>query len=331
MQAKEAPEVEIIRLLKAGKGTYISGQALSSALGMSRAAVWKHIEKARAMGFSIEASPSKGYRLDASGAPFNGVEVSSGLSTEYIGRDIRFFRSIDSTNKKAFELGRAAAPEGTAVIADSQTGGKGRLGRKWESPAGVNLYTSVILRPAIEPRRAHNLTFVAAVAAAETVESFSPVRPTVKWPNDILIDGKKVAGILLEMDSEPDRVRFIVVGIGVNININVSRMPEAIKSIATSLREKRGEDTDRASFAGVLYSRLEKWYKIYKGSGLAPVMEAWKGFFASTGRRVTVRSFDTVTEGVCMGVDTDGALLVKNDSGVTERVVSGDVDSRGPV
>lgn len=330
MQAKEAAEVEIIRLLKAGKGSFISGQALSSSLGVSRTAVWKHIEKAREMGFSIEASPSKGYRLDTSGgAPFNGVEVSSGLSTEFIGRNIRFYRSLDSTNIKAFELGRAGEPEGTAVIADAQTGGKGRLGRRWESPAGVNLYTSVLLRPLIPPRRAHNMTFVSAVALAETVESFGPVRPTVKWPNDILLEGKKAAGILLEMDSEPDRVHFIVAGIGVNINMKEADMPGPLRSIATSLYEKKGGTTDRAEFAGALYSALEKWYKVYKESGFSPVLEAWKGFFASTGKPVTVRSFDAVTEGVCMGVDSDGALLVRIGSGVTERVVSGDVDQRG--
>lgn len=330
MRVKVAAEVEIIRLLKAGKGSYISGQALSSALGVSRTAVWKHIGKAREMGYSIEASPSKGYRLKpASSSPFNGVEVSSALSTDFIGRNIRFYPSVDSTNKKAFELGRAGEPEGTAVIADAQTGGKGRLGRKWESPAGVNLYTSILLRPGIPPARAHNLTFVSAVAVAETVGRLSPVRPVVKWPNDILLDGKKTAGILLEMDSEPDRVHFIVAGIGVNINIKDADLPAQLREIATSLYEKRGELTDRAGFAAALYSDFEKWYKVYMEQGFSPVMEAWKGYFASTGRRVTVRSLDAVTEGVCTGVDADGALLVRTSSGAVERVVSGDVEQRG--
>ena len=330
MRVKVAAEVEIIRLLKAGKGSYISGQALSSALGVSRTAVWKHIGKAREMGYSIEASPSKGYRLKASSAPpFNGVEVSSALSTDFIGRNIRFYPSVDSTNKKAFELGRAGEPEGTVVIADSQTGGKGRLGRKWESPAGVNLYTSILLRPGIPPARAHNLTFVSAVAVAETVGRLSPVRPVVKWPNDILLDGKKTAGILLEMDSEPDRVHFIIAGIGVNINIKDADLPAPLRSTATSLYEKRGELTDRAGFAAALYSDFEKWYKVYMEQGFSPVMEAWKGYFASTGRPVTVRSLDAVTEGVCTGVDADGALLVRTFSGAVERVVSGDVEQRG--
>ncbi|MBI5587397.1 MAG: biotin--[acetyl-CoA-carboxylase] ligase [Deltaproteobacteria bacterium] len=328
MQAKEAAEVEIIRLLKAGKDSYISGQALSAALGVSRTAVWKHIEKAREMGFSIEALPSKGYRLNTSAdAPFNGIEVSSGLETGFIGRNICFYPSLDSTNMKAFELGRQGAPEGTAVIADSQTGGKGRLGRRWESPAGANLYTSIILRPGIPPRHAHNLTFLSAVAVAETVERFSPVRPTVKWPNDILLDGKKVAGILMEMDSEPDRVHFVVAGIGVNINIKVTAFPDRLRPMATSLYEKSGKETNRAVFTCVLYSSLEKWYKVYREKGFLPLMEAWKGFFASVGKTVTVRSFDSVIEGVCLGVDDDdGALLVKTRAGAIERVVSGDVE-----
>jgi BirA family transcriptional regulator, biotin operon repressor / biotin---[acetyl-CoA-carboxylase] ligase len=326
MQAKEAPEVEIIRLLKAAKGSYISGQALSSGLGVSRTAVWKHIEKARDMGFDIEAKASRGYRLKPSSAAlFNGVEVSSNLNTGFIGRNIYFYQSTDSTNIRAFELGRKNEPEGTAVIADSQTGGKGRIGRRWESPSGVNLYTSVILRPGIPPRSAHNLTFVAAVAVAEAVSLYSPVRPTVKWPNDILLDGKKAAGILLEMDSETDRVHFVVAGIGVNINMRDESLPGPLKDIATSLYEKRGKETDRAEFTGVLYSSLEKWYKIYLEKGFSPVMDEWKGFFPSIGKLLTVRSPEKTIEGVCLGVDEDGALLLKTN-GTNERVISGDVE-----
>lgn len=319
-------EAEIVRLLKAGWG-YTSGQAISSALGITRTAVWKHIKTLKEMGYSIQASPSKGYRLDPDVAPFNGVEISSGLSTDFIGREIHFYPSIGSTNVKAFELARNGAPEGAAVLADAQTRGKGRVGRHWESPGGVNLYTSVILRPMIQPQNAHNLTFVAAVAVAEAVSAFVPTRPTVKWPNDILIDAKKAAGILMEMDSEPDRVHFVVMGIGINVNMRASSLPEPVGKIATSIIEKSGVETDRATVARSVYSSIEKWYKIYLEGGFGPVLEAWKGYFDSAGKTVRVTSFGSVRHGVCMGVDGDGALLLRSGTGAIERVISGDVEA----
>ena len=240
----KGPEVEIVRLLKSG-GEFVSGQRLSATLGVSRTAVWKQIEALRKMGYRVEASPSKGYRL-AGQRPFNGVEVSSLLETEIIGKRIHFYDEIGSTNVKAFELARGGEGEGAVVLADSQTGGKGRIGRRWESPPGLNLYASIILRPPVAPQEAHALTFLAAVATAEAVAKVCPVRPVVKWPNDILLDGGKAAGILLEMDSEPDRVHFVVIGIGVNINETQSMFPEYIRNTATSLREKAGDAIDRA-------------------------------------------------------------------------------------
>lgn len=327
MQAKETAEVEIIKLLRTGGQEYISGQSLSSALGISRTAIWKHIKNIRKMGYTVQASPKKGYRLEVSEAPFNALEISSGLSTEFMGRKIYFYPSLDSTNIKAFELGRAGAPEGTAIIADSQSKGKGRVGRKWESPPGVNLYTSVILRPDISPLHAQNLTFLAAVAVAETVEAFCLRRPTVKWPNDILIDSRKVAGILMEMDSEADRIHFVIAGIGVNINIKERMFPDYIKAIATSIAEKRGTEVGRAEFTRGLYSNIEKWYKIYLKNGFTPVLDAWRGFFDAEGRMIRVVSFNRTIEGMCAGVDSDGALLVRLSSGAVERVISGDVES----
>lgn len=325
MQRQETAEVQIIKLLKTGP-SYVSGQDLSAALGISRTAVWKHIKALRQAGYSIEAVPSKGYRLKAKSI-FNGIEIASSLKTEFIGKKIFYYPEINSTNVKAFELGRAGEPEGTAVIADSQSSGKGRIGRKWESPPGVNLYTSILLRPEVVPQNAHNLTFVTAVAAAETVAEFSGMKPTVKWPNDILLGGKKTAGILMEMDSEADRVHFVIAGIGVNVNMRQAELPEAIKNIATSIAEVKGEEVDRAGFARGLFTSMEKWYKRYLISGFDPIMEAWKGFFDTIGRPVKVTSFSKIIEGVCSGVDRDGALLVNLPDGKTERVISGDVET----
>jgi len=330
----EAAEVEIVRslrqaLLAPGEEGYTSGQRLSEGLNISRTAIWKHIESLRKMGFEIEASPSKGYRLHASSHPFNAVEISSLLATDSIGSRVLFYDTLESTNRKAFELGRDGCEEGTVVVADSQSRGRGRIGRSWVSPPGVNLYTSIIFRPAIRPQDAHHLTFLMAVATAEAVARVSPVAPVVKWPNDVLIGGRKVAGVLLEMASEADRVHFIVAGAGVNVNMTAASMPDEIGSIATSLKDVIGADVDRAEFARVLYSAVEKWYKVYMAEGFPAVLKAWRGYFASEGAPVKVTSFDDVISGICMGVDDFGALLVRVPSGQVERVISGDVEAAG--
>ncbi|MBI5810870.1 MAG: biotin--[acetyl-CoA-carboxylase] ligase, partial [Deltaproteobacteria bacterium] len=304
-----------------------SGQALSGVLGISRTAVWKHIKGLRGMGYHIGASPSKGYSLRAGGeeTPFNAVEISSGLTTEFIGRKIFFHAALQSTNLKAFELGRAGEPEGTSVIADAQTGGKGRIGRRWVSPPSVNLYTSIILRPRISPASAHMLTLMAGLSVAEAIGLFLGRRPVVKWPNDVLIGSKKAAGILMEMDAEPDRVNFVVAGIGVNINMAPEDMPDEIRNIATSLKEKTGADISRAEFTMALYASFEKWYKIFKRDGFPPIINEWKSYFGYEGKLVRVVNFNRTIEGICAGIGSDGALLVRLPTGALERVISGDV------
>lgn len=327
MQAKEVEIVRILRSEGPGKGPskYVSGQALSSRLGVSRTAVWKHIRNLRKMGFRIEASPSKGYTLKGESG-FNGVEIQSALTTRIIGKKVFFYPSIDSTNVKAFELARNGEPEGTAVVADSQSKGKGRIGRRWESPSGVNVYTSIILRPDVSPQAAQNLTFLSAVAVAEAVESVCPGRPTVKWPNDILIDSRKVAGILLEMDSEADRINFVIAGIGVNVNMKERMLPDAVRSIATSLAEKSGQEVDRIGFVSTLYASIEKWYRIYSMEGFGPILTAWKGYFDAEGKPIKVSSFNRTVTGICAGVDESGALLVRNPAGAIVRIISGDAE-----
>jgi len=333
MQRARDAEVEIIRLLKAARdagNAYVPGTRLCASSGVSRTAVWKHVETLRRSGYSIEAAASKGYRLSPdSPLPFNGVEISSALETSLIGSSLHFHKDLASTNTTAFELARAGAEEGTVVVADSQSNGRGRLGRRWESPAGVNLYTSVILRPRISPLEAHRLTFVSAVAAAEAVEGLVPSDVSVKWPNDILIGSKKVAGILLEMDSEAERVRFVIAGMGMNVNMDSTSLPAELAGSATSIMEASGVATCRAEVARRLYSSIEKWYKIYTETGFEPVMGAWKARFTFEGKPVRVESFERVIEGICAGLGPDGALLVRTRSGAMERVVSGDVAQAG--
>ncbi|HHL39644.1 MAG TPA: biotin--[acetyl-CoA-carboxylase] ligase [Deltaproteobacteria bacterium] len=325
--AEAGVDAAIVGLLKQRAGRWHSGQALSSELGLSRTAVWKHIKGLRRAGYAIEASPSRGYRLDLSRLPFNAVEIGAGLATEFVGRSLHFHEELDSTNRTAHELAAAGAPEGAAVVAESQRAGRGRLGRRWHSPPGLNIHTSIVLRPAVEPHRAHGLTLMAAVALAETIASTAGVRPALKWPNDVLIEGRKTAGILLELVSEADRVGFVVVGMGVNVNSTADDFPPELRGRATSLRQAAGTELSRTALLQALYLNVEKWYKVLLHAGLGPVLDAWRGYFGHEGRTVRVRGLGGETvEGVCAGVDSDGALLVRRPSGRVERVLAGDVE-----
>lgn len=320
-------ESKIIGLLRSSDKAYTSGQAISRSLGISRNAVWKHVESLRKSGYPIKAFPRKGYVLEAEAVPFNKTELNIALSSsKLIGKTFVFFDSTDSTNLRAMELAKNGAAEGTAVIADSQNEGRGRLGRKWVSPRGVNLYTSVIFRPNIPPHKAHAITLISAVAVAETIGAFCRKKAEVKWPNDVLLDSKKVAGILTEMSSETDRVNFIVVGIGINANMTLKDAPFEIKNVATSITEKTSAPVDRIKLVTVLYSNLEKWYKIFIKSGLPPVLKAWKDYFMKEGKPITIKGLTGTVKGVCLGVDEEGALLLRKPSGKVERVVSGDVE-----
>lgn len=322
-RSRQSVDTEILRLLKATGGGYVSGEELSRKLGLSRAAVWKHMEALRSSGYTIDARPRKGYMLAGRSSPFSGVEIASGLRTSVVGGDVRFFEETDSTNTRAFELARSGAPEGTVVVADAQSGGKGRIGRSWLSPPGLNLYASVILRPELHPMRAQMLTLMSAVAEAEAIGGFVPTAPLLKWPNDVLVRDKKVSGILLEMDSEGDRVKFVVAGFGVNVNM--TDFPEELRGRATSIMMESGRKVSRVEFARRLLTSLDLWYARCMEEGFDPVVEAWRRSFALEGKPVRVAGYRETIEGICLGIDPDGALLVKKPGGGTVRVLSGDL------
>jgi BirA family biotin operon repressor/biotin-[acetyl-CoA-carboxylase] ligase len=329
-----ATDAGLLSALRAAGGEYVSGQSLSVGLDVSRTAVWKRIKNLKDLGYAVDAAPRKGYRLapgaDGRGERFNGLEVLSSLETSFVGKSLYFHDELPSTNDAAAVLARSGAAEGTAVIADRQTAGKGRLGRKWHSPAGKNLYTSVILRPAVAPSEAQSLTLALAVAAAEALEGFSTTRPAVKWPNDVLMGGRKVAGILTEMASDMDRVGHVVAGLGVNVNAENSSFPAELRTKAASLREfsKTGA-VSRARLAAALYSSIEKWYKIFLDEGLKAVVTAWRGYFEAEGRTIRVNVMDGTVSGVCMGIDRDGALLVREPTGNVARITSGEMEVLG--
>jgi len=314
----------ILELLRAGDG-FASGAALSRALGVSRTAVWKHIKGLRSQGYRIEAVPAKGYRLLASPDLLTPLDLSAGLVARRIGSRLVCLKETESTNAVAFRLAEEGAPEGTVVVADTQSAGKGRLGRIWISPPGVNLYCSIVLRPPITPVAACQLTFLSVVAVARAIESCTKLTPQIKWPNDILVSGKKVAGLLNEMNAETEKVNFVVLGIGVNLNMRHAQLGQGVRHPATSLLEEGGVEVNRAAFARTLLSELDQLYDRFLVEGEGPVRAEWLERSAVRGRSVRVSCGAREFGGVVQGVDAFGALLVLTPDGVLETVLSGDV------
>lgn len=310
----------LLSLLRADE--YVSGEAIAEALGITRAAVAKRVGELRKRGFAIAAAPRRGYRLDGVPDALTADVVTPRLTTAWLGRAWRHLARTGSTNDEAAAWARAGAPAGAVVVADEQDKGRGRLGRRWHSPPGESLYFSVVLRPALPPHRVPPLTLAAGVAVAETLVAFDVV-PALKWPNDVLVDGKKVAGILTEMSADLDRVHQLVVGIGVNLNARA--FPEEIAAIATSLCIARGEPVSRAEFAATLCARLESGYERFIADGAAAVAAAWKQHARFFGRRVTVTAGRDRIEGVAEDLDDDGALRLRRDDGGTVRIVAGEV------
>ena len=261
---------------------------------------------------------------------FSADSIRAALETDFIGRELFFFDRIGSTNEAAYKLALEGAAEGTAVVADSQAGGKGRRGRYWFSPEGVNLYTSLVLRPAIAPALASRLTLVAAVALAQTITSLlegsCKKRGEIKWPNDILVEGRKCAGILTEMRAEGAAVDFVILGVGLNLNMKRGGLPEEISGSVTSLSEEAGRPFERAPAVAAFFRYIEEWYTRYLREGFPPVQEEWNRHSAINGRRVKAAcSEEGYEEGVALGIDGEGALLLKREDGDIVRVWTGDV------
>jgi BirA family biotin operon repressor/biotin-[acetyl-CoA-carboxylase] ligase len=252
--------------------------------------------------------------------------------TRWLGKRIDLYRELDSTNRLAEDLAARGAPEGTLVVADGQSAGRGRLGRSFFSPPGRSIYLSALLRPEIEPDRTHRYVFVAAHAVAACVQAHLPpdVSVEIKWPNDVLVGGRKVSGINLPCRIEAGRVTALILGIGVNVNLEEREFPPELRDLATSLRIAAGRPLDRVSFAEALVARLEREIERFRAEGFEPVLEAWKKFFRMRGSRVRVGGPGVAreAEGLVLGVDADGALLLRTGTTI-ERILAGDVTLLG--
>lgn len=307
-----------------GTEEYISTSRISERLGVSRDNVRKNIMRIRSYGYNVETKRGRGYRLLERPDRLYPWEIEAYLTSRRIGRRLIYKESLASTNTYAYELARRGLEEGTCVIAEKQTAGKGRLERSWFSPEGKNIYISILLRPHISLSKINMLPFACSLSVAELVEKASNIRPSLKWPNDVMIGGKKLCGILLEISSLKEMVNFAIVGIGLNVNMGEDDLPPTIRGIATSLYMETGVKYDRAKICGVLINTFEKYYEIFLKDDLYLIRSLWEEKAQIRGKWVTLSDGTGLITGLCDGLDIDGALLIITETG-TRKIYAGDL------
>ncbi len=307
----------ILTVLHEAAGAEVSSRTICERLGISRAAVWKQVEALRAGGYGIEACSRRGYRLVTAPDTPRAAEVTPLLTTGRLGRDCRYAAETGSTNRDVAALAQEGAREGVAVAAGAQTAGRGRMTRLWYSPPEVNLYFSLLLRPAVELGRAASLPLVMGLAVAEALAELAPETcPQIKWPNDLLISGRKVCGILCEMQAEADCVRHIIPGVGVNVNLTREQLPEELRARATSLRIETGRTFSRAGVLAAILNRFEPLYDQWRAEGFGPLIPAVSARDALRDRVITLEQGGRRIEGRAEGLLPDGALRLLTPDGI---------------
>lgn len=321
----------LIDMLQEHPGQYISGEEISRRLAISRTAVWKQIEKLREEGYEFESAPRRGYRLIRKPEKLENVALLHALQgCTTFGQRIKLLETTVSTQEEARSLAESGSPSGTLVLAEEQTGGRGRQGRKWYSPPGKGVWMSLLLRPEQQPLSfAPQLTLLTAVAVCRAIRRVSGVDAGIKWPNDILIGGRKVCGILVESVGEDELIRYCIVGIGMNVNLEGSELPTEVSSIATSLLIERGQRIDRSMLIGEVVCEMEQLYELYRSEGFAPIRILWEALSVTLGRRITVKTSGGDLTGTAMGLDSTGALVLLDEAGQNRIIFSGEVQLGG--
>lgn len=317
----------ILKLLKTSKD-FISGEKISEEFGMTRAAIWKYMNALKEDGYEIESISRKGYRLLSSPDILTYEEVEEYLSTDFAGRKIYYFDSIDSTNKRAKEIA-FEEPEGAIVIAEEQLQGRGRLGRKWTSPKKKGIYLSMILKPSVAPMKVAKLTLIGAAAISLALDDIG-IKSHIKWPNDIVLNGKKVCGILTEMNCELNLINYVIMGIGINVNLDNNDIPDELKDKATSLKIETGENIDRKKLVANILNRFEELYIPFKDKeDISRTIEICRKNSAVIGKEIRVIEKEMVKTAKALDINDDGELVVEYEGGETEVIFSGEISIRG--
>lgn len=324
---RENKKAEVLRLLREST-EYISGQELCEKFSVSRTAVWKIMKQLKEEGYEIEAVQNRGYRLLTVPDILSKSEIESRLDGGWIGKQVYFAEEVDSTNTWGKRLAEEGAPHGTLVVADEQTQGRGRRGRSWQSPRGTNISMTLILRPDLEPARASMLTIVMGLSVAQGLKELLKLPVQIKWPNDAVLNGHKLCGILTEMSAQIDYINYVVVGTG--INVNLPEVPEELKDIATSLLIETGRRVNRAEVIGAVLRAFARNYESFLAAGdLTGLLDAYNEILANRDRQVRVLDPKAPYEGVALGINARGELLVRKADGSVSEVYAGEVSVRG--
>jgi BirA family biotin operon repressor/biotin-[acetyl-CoA-carboxylase] ligase len=316
---------DLVTLFREDEGEFLSGELLAEKIGVSRTTIWNHIRTLQKLGYEFAAQTHLGYRLIRPPDRMLPQEIASRLKTRFLGKSVHYYEEVASTNDVALELAAKGAEEGTVVVAEKQTSGRGRFGRKWFSPPGKNLILSLILRPPFLPGRASQVAITTSVAAAVCLRGLFDLPALIKWPNDIYIRGRKAGGILTELSAELDRIHHIVVGVGINLNMTRDEIPAHLRPNCTSVRIEAGRRCDRIQVAVTLIQELEKRYRGLLKDGFSHIVDEWIALSLSLGQRIEARSEGRLYSGCPAGLDEDGSLLLRLDSGITRRISGGDI------
>lgn len=321
---------EILEALKQNKGKFISGEDLSIKIGVTRTAIWKHIKQLKEDGYDIDSVSRKGYRLIQEPDTLEPNELQIDIKTQLIGSNLIYYPSIDSTNNEAKKEAAAGASEGTVIIADEQTGGRGRLGRHWVSPKGTGIWMSIILKPVLEPAEAAKITQLTAASVATALRNVTGCEAGIKWPNDIIINKRKVCGILTEMSAELNSVNHIIVGIGINVNGDSEEFPEEVRAIATSVKESVGRKIYRKEIVLEILRIFEELYLDFiQRKSIDKSVEICRKYSVTLGNQVKIISKDKIVYAQALDLTEDGELLIKDETGKIEKIISGEVSVRG--
>ncbi|TXK81379.1 biotin--[acetyl-CoA-carboxylase] ligase [Paenibacillus sp. N3.4] len=316
----------ILELFQEFPDAYVSGEEISRRLNVSRTAIWKHIEELRGAGYEFEAAPRKGYRLVSKPDKWQVKELLSGLKTKVLGHNLHIYGEVDSTQTIAHALVASGASEGTLVLAEAQSSGRGRMGRSWHSPAGKGIWMSLVLTPRIPVYFMPQLTLLSAVALCRAIQKVCRVDIGIKWPNDLLINGKKVSGILLESSGEDERLKYVIAGIGISVNLKREDYPEQLRPIATSLAIETGTDISRESLVQTFLLEFEELYALYIDKGFAPIRLLWEALSVTLKRKIRTHTSSGLVEGIADSLDDSGALTVITNTGEKIKVYSGDIE-----
>lgn len=320
-------KAKILSMLRETDG-YISGQQLCEELKVSRTAVWKVIEQLKAEGYKIEAVRNRGYHLEESPDVMWSAEIESLISTKWAGCNVLYFPEIDSTNTYAKKLGEQGASHGTLVVADRQTAGRGRRGRAWESPSGSSIYMSILLRPDTKPDQAPMLTLVMAQSVAEAIRHVTGEEALIKWPNDIVLNKKKICGMLTEMSTEIQWINYVVIGVG--INVNTEEFPQELTGTATSLYLEKGQKVKRSLLIAEIMNRFEHYYELFAEAGnLSAMQENYNKLLVNRDREVRILEPGHEYNGHAVGINETGELQVYTEDGKRKSIYAGEVSVRG--